>query len=244
MKQLKDKLAILFDSLTEKRRFLSMPLHRNDRVGMLYRCWGYVFTNLLKGAYYEFGVYKGDTCIESWKAYSGLKKWVESQLSSPEAWRREALKEYAHYPHHFYGFDTFEGMPENDEKNSTFSKDSFFASLNEVERKCLEKKMEIRFFKGLFSDIPEETMNDLQPAVIVNIDSDLYFSARDALEKVKDKLQQGTVLLMDDYNCFSADNSQGERRALKEFCLKYPRIQFEPWFIYATVGQAFICHLA
>jgi hypothetical protein len=42
-------------------------------------------------------------------------------------------------------------------------------------------------------------------------------SACDALEIVKPKLQQGTILMMDDWNCFRADNNQGERRALREF---------------------------
>jgi hypothetical protein len=42
-------------------------------------------------------------------------------------------------------------------------------------------------------------------------------SACDALEIVKPKLQQGTILMMDDWNCFRADNNQGERRALRGF---------------------------
>lgn len=243
MKILQGKVARIFESFQEKRQFLGNPLNRNDRVGMLNRAWGYVFTNLLKGAYYEFGVYKGDTLLESWNTYLCFKKWAESQVNSPEAWRREVIKEYIHYQHHFYGFDTFEGMPANQEENKTFSQGSFLASLGEVEKKCLDKKMEVKLFKGMFSDIPEEVIRDLQPAVIVNIDGDLYFSARDALEKVRGKLQQGTILLMDDYNCFSSDNSKGERRALKEFCLQYRQFQFEPWFAYQYAGQAFICHL-
>ena len=93
MKSMKEKISCFFDRLTEKRQFLSLPLNRNDRVGMLHRCWGYVFTNLLKGAYYEFGVYQGATLLESWKTFLHYRKWAESQLASPEAWRRKTMKE-------------------------------------------------------------------------------------------------------------------------------------------------------
>ena len=65
----------------------------------------------------------------------------------------------------------------------------------------------------------------------------------DALDIVKPKLQQGTVLLMDDWNCFCADNKQGERLAVKEFLEKNKHITLESWFPYAHTGQAFIVHL-
>lgn len=243
MKLLKGKVSEFLDRLTEKKQFISSPINRNDRVGMLHHCWGYAFTNLLKGAYYEFGVYQGSTLLESWKVYLNYRKWAESQLVSPEPWRRETMKGYIDYQHFFYGFDTFEGIPSNGEKNETFAKGTFLASLDAVKKKCLDKKMEVQLFKGLFSDIADESMADLQPAAIINIDSDLYASAKDALEKVRMKIQQGTILLLDDYNCFSADSAKGERRALKEFCAKYPQFRFEPWFVYSYVGQAFICHL-
>lgn len=219
------------------------PINRNDRLGMLHRAWGYVFTNMIKGAYYEFGVYKGDTFVQSWQVYKNYLRWVESQLSSPEQWRRETIKDYADFDHDFYGFDTFAGMPANDEGNKYFTQGTYLAPYAEVKNKCEKAKMRFKLYQGTFSDVSDSTMMGLQPAAVVNIDADLYGSARDALEKVMPKLQQGTILLMDDYNCFSSSQAKGERRALLEFCKKYPQFEFEPWFVYQHVGQAFICHL-
>lgn len=237
-------LRRLVSKYIEKKELVRFHINRNDKVGMLHRSWGLVFTNLLEGAYYEFGVYKGATFIDSWKEYFKFKEWAGSQINSSEHWRREMMKDYVNYKHEFYGFDTFSGMPDNKENNRTFAPGSFFATLEEVEKKCKSIGMRYRLFKGLFSNISDETLIHLQPAAIVNIDADLYSSALSALEKVRNKMQQGTILLMDDYHCFSSFNSQGERRALREFCEKYPKFKFEPWLPYHFTGQTFICHIS
>ena len=75
---------------------------------------------------------------------------------------------------------------------------------------------------------------------IVNIDGDLYESAKDALDIVKDHIQVGTVLLFDDYNAYNADNRKGERRAFIEF-QDQTKSKFEKWFTYHYSGQAFLC---
>jgi len=162
-------------------------------------------------------------------------------------WRRQIKHDFSH---HFYAFDTFEGMPDNQENMPVFAKGTFLSSLEEVrlagEKLGMFEGERIRYFKGMFKDIAKfkaEEIKQLQPAVVVNIDSDLYVSAVDALEIVRPKLQQGTVLLMDDWNCFRADRNQGERRALKEFLEKYPQVEVENWFSYSHTGQAFVVHL-
>ena len=102
----------------------------------------------------------------------------------------------------------------------------------------------IRYIKGMFADIAKtKVMESLRPAVIVNLDCDLYGSTVDALEMIKPKMQQGTVMMMDDYNAFCAAPDKGQRRALKEFLEKYPAVEAESWFPYSHVGQAFILHV-
>ena len=224
-------------------QFVRHPLNRNDRIGMLNKCWGYIFTNQVKGAYYEFGIHGGESFINSWKAYQILRRWRKAQEASTEEWRRKSVGDYASYNHDFYGFDTFEGMPKNNEKSITFAPGTFISSLEEVDNRCTKAGMKFKLFKGLFAEINDDILRGLPPAAIINIDSDLYTSANDALKKIKDKFQQGTILLMDDYNCFNADNNKGERRALKEFSEKNKYIDFESWFSYQYVGQAFICHI-
>ncbi len=227
--------------------YIKSDYNRYDRVGALHKAWGLVITNQMSGSYYEFGVYKGESFRDSYRVYLRYDGWMKAQSESHEMWRRKINWDLKHS---FYAFDTFEGMPENDENNESFSKGTFLSSLDEVksagEKIGMREGDQIKYFKGNFSDIAKERSDEfsnLQPAAIVNIDSDLYSSAVDALEIITPKLQQGTVLMMDDYNCFSANRNKGERYALSEFLEKHSEIEVEKWFPYLYVGQAFIVHL-
>jgi len=227
--------------------YIKFDQNRNDRPGAVFKAWGLVVTNKMKGGYYEFGVYKGETFRESYRIYREYVDWMQSQSRSDEIWRRKVKWESEHQ---FYAFDTFEGMPENSENNENFAKGTFLGSLEEVktagEKVGMVEGDRIKYFKGLFSDIAKnqsEEIEKLPPAVIVNIDCDLYASTVDVLEIIAPKLQQGTVLLMDDYNYFCVDRNQGGRRALREFLEKHPEVEVEKWFPYSHLGQAFIVHI-
>lgn len=147
--------------------------------------------------------------------------------------------------HHafFRGLDTFEGMPENNEGNATFAGKTFVSSLAKVESRCNRAGMsseQYSLYQGLFSASKKALTRDLRKIAILNVDSDLYESALDALTISEPYLQVGSVVMFDDYNAFNADNRKGERRAFREFCLT-SRYKFEPWFSYMYSGQAFLC---
>lgn len=225
------------------------PINRNDRVGALHRAWGHIFTNQIRGAYWEFGVYRGDAFRIAYQIYQDFFAWQQGQLFSSEPWRRKAAQEFATYRHHFYAFDTFTGTPENEEGNITFAAGNFYCSLEEFSRLNQEAGIEggehARYFVGTFAEIAKreaKTLKELEPAVIANIDCDLYSSARDALEIVGQKLTQGSVLLIDDWNTFAADRNAGERKAMREFLKSHPDLEIESWFSYQYAGQAFIVH--
>lgn len=230
-------------------RYLTSNINRNDRVGALHRAWGYIFSNQLRGAYYEFGVYFGDSFRNSYRVYGDFAHWIQSQLHSTETWRPKLAAHYADFAHEFYAFDTFEGIPENNEGNAAFQKGNFACDLATFRRlnSAVGIKDGGRFktFKGRFRDVAKNQSGDLeqlQAAAIVNIDGDLYASAVEALDIIAPKLVQGSVLLMDDYHHFAARNDAGTRRAVKEFLEKHPNLSLESWFAYEFVGQAFLVH--
>ncbi len=228
-----------------KSRLVTGNINRNDRSGALHRAWGHVYTSFIKGDYFEFGVYKGDSFIESYKNYLLFKDWINHQTISEEPWRREVAKEYVNHIPCFHGLDTFEDMPENDERNVTFSKGSFYADIDDVKKRCEHnglKSPELFLYKGEFKNTQEKLYKNVgdKKAVIINIDCDLYTSTIDVLKICESFIQIGTVLLFDDYNTFSADNKKGQRKAVREF-LKESNLELEPWFPYCYVGQAFLC---
>jgi hypothetical protein len=233
---------ILLRSFNLEPRY-EWPLHRNDRVGALHRAWGHVYTNHLVGDYFEFGVYKGGSFIASIQQYRLFRAWLEAELISKEMWRREVAHNYSQFSPRFYGIDTFQGMPQNDEGNVTFQEGTFKCDFDsviaEVEKEALG--VDYKLFKGLFMDCKESFLSiATRKAAVINIDGDLYQSTVDALNIVEERIQVGTVILFDDFNCYNANKNAGERRAFSEFRDK-SLYEFEEWFSYHYSGQAFLC---
>lgn len=209
---------------------------------MLHRSWGHIFSNHIKGDYVEFGVYKGDSLSESIYQYRQFYNWLKSQKKSDEKWRQEvANKSKLNEKVFFHGLDTFDGMPENNEQNFIFKKDTFKSNYNEVKKKLENFDEEILLYKGLFLDKKQEFLNNMEnrKISIANIDCDLYQSTMDAFNMIEIFLQIGSIVLSDDYNSFNADNNKGQRKALLEFKNQTSFI-FEPFFNYMFTGQAFL----
>src|SRR5438067_888414 len=137
------------NSLQKKLGYLNV--NRNDRKGALHRTWGYVFTNQIEGDYIEFGVYQGDSFVESYLSYLEFRQWVDGQLQSKEPWRVQLARELHSKTASFHALDTFEGMPANDEGSFFFAEKSFRGNLEKVRAKCERKGLrepQARFYKG------------------------------------------------------------------------------------------------
>jgi len=231
--------------IINRREFVRGNINRNDVYGVLNKAWGHIYSNLMTGDYFEFGVYSGHSLVSSFQNYMSFLQWNQKQLNSNEQWRIEVAKSTIDYMPTFHALDTFEGMPENDENNIDFAKGNFSASIEDVYNSCKEVGLcepQLRLYKGLFSDTKQDLVRDVgdRKAAIINIDCDLYFSAKEALEICEPFLQIGTIILFDDYNAFKADDNKGERRAFKEFNQK-TNYRFDSWINYFYLGQSFIC---
>src|SRR5271165_3537305 len=120
--------------------------------------------------YLEFGVWEGAT----------LKKWCELN-SNPQS--------------SFYGFDTFEGLPEDWNANhpkGAFHVQGKMPEIGDARARCV---------KGLFQEsLPgflKTFRNDRR--LVVHIDSDLYSSALYCLAKLNDFLAPGSLVLFDEF---------------------------------------------
>jgi len=229
--------------LLDKYKFVIGDIHLNNRAGMLHKCWGHVFSNHLFGDYIEFGVYHGDSFIDSIKQFKQFKQWLESQKLSSEKWRVDiALQSPLNKEIYFHGLDTFEGMPENKEGNFLFNKKNFLSSYEQVLNRINKHKFEkFYLYKGLFNEQKNNLLQNIKDRKIsiVNIDCDIYSSTVDSFDIIEDFLQIGSIISLDDYNNFNADNSKGQRKALIEFKTKTKWI-FEPFFSYMYTGQSFL----
>ena len=159
--------------------------------------------------YMEFGVYNGTSMFDYYNAYelNGINK-------------------------EFYGFDSFEGLPEETlDKLSPWHTAEF--SMGGVIDPRLLNNPDIKLFKGWF----KETLNPQTAALIgdkkcgiIHIDCDIYTSTIEVLEWIvkNDFLVEGTIIVYDDWAAYkqagldeSMEYSLGEARAHLEICEKY-----------------------
>jgi hypothetical protein len=110
----------------------------------------------------------------------------------------------------FYGFDSFEGLPEDWREG--FSKGCFSTGgvLPNV-------NSNVRLIKGLFCETLDNFLaNQVDNVSFLHIDCDLYSSTKYVLLKLKDRLIKGTIILFDEfYNYPGYEN--GEYKAWTEF---------------------------
>ncbi|HTQ97088.1 MAG TPA: class I SAM-dependent methyltransferase [Candidatus Acidoferrum sp.] len=120
--------------------------------------------------YLEFGVWRGVS----------LQKWCELN-SAPES--------------RFYGFDTFEGLPEDWNKNHPRG------SFDVAGKMPAPRDPRVNFTKGLF----QETLADFLKGfsgigrMVVHIDCDLYSSALFCLATLHPLLKPGSIIIFDEF---------------------------------------------
>ena len=181
----------------------------------------------IEGDYLEFGSFGGNSLA---LAYHCIKR------------RRLPMK--------FYAFDSFEGLPEvgGKDKDSGWVKGQFSCSLKDFKQNLRKKKVnlnEVTIIPGWYDKtLTKETKRNLpiKKAAVILVDCDLYESAVPVLEFIKEYIQDGTIIIFDDWFCIKGHPDKGERRAFREWLDKY--------FIKATEfhkcdwhGNSFIIHL-
>lgn len=102
----------------------------------------------------------------------------------------------------------------------------------------------IRIRKGFFSETFKAPIN--AKASIVHLDCDLYQSTVEVLDVLHrdEVLQDGTILMFDDWNCNRANPAYGQRRALGEFLERHTdRYSVSHYMNYGFNCAAYILHI-
>lgn len=161
-------------------------------------------------------------------------------------------------------FDSFTGLPDYESQIDVSSyeiggrdiwpdkmrfTDGFLSQFRESHEIHIRKKLSniirperIFVYKGFYADTLK---NDLPlKAAIVHIDCDLYQSTCEVLWGLfrMQALQDGCVLLFDDWNCNRANPNYGERRAFQEFLDGQKQFTATTWYSYGFNSMAFILH--
>lgn len=187
---------------------------------------------LSRGDYYEFGIFKG------YSFWAAQQKANEAGATSMR----------------FFGFDSFEGLPEVTEGPDT-STDDFYegqysCSYDAVYGALDEKGVDwdrTTLVRGFFDQslTPElREQHAMKPIAIALIDCDLYSSTRDVLQFIEPLLAAESILIFDDWNCFNKDDQKGQRKAFRELRERRGDLTVEPLFEYGSWGAGFLVRCA
>ncbi|MBL0686995.1 MAG: hypothetical protein JJV94_04125, partial [Sulfurospirillum sp.] len=84
-----------------------------------------------------------------------------------------------------------------------------------------------------------EICNDEKCAVIF-IDTDLMNPSIIALNFIKSILQEGSIIILDDYFAYKGDSSKGTSGALKHFLQNNPEVILREYYKYGHGGISFV----
>lgn len=176
-----------------------------------------------EGYYFEFGCHGANTMRMAWDSFHHLFDLT------------------------YVGFDSFEGLPDIAEidRQEIWRKGALATSEQAFRDACERHGMprdRLVTVPGFYDrTLTDETAARLSAGgvAVVYVDCDLYESTVPVLRFVRRFLQEGTVIVFDDWNCFNADPDRGERRAFREFREAEPRLHFEP-FAATAMQQAFV----
>lgn len=186
----------------------------------------------INGNYLEFGVFTGSSFNYAVK----VNKKIEKLFGKTNC--------------EFIGFDSFKGFGEvNEEDIHPGFTDNIF-SVNE--RKVINninkigRGEKIKLVKGFYQEtIKNKTPTDLEifnKTRVVMIDCDLKESTKLALEFIKPSLQEGTIVIFDDFLDYKGSIEKGEFGAFEDFKRENTQILFRRAFDYGYRGRAFIVY--
>jgi len=190
----------------------------------------------LKGDIFEFGVYQGYTSLLFAK---NMKKFELNDTS-------------------LHLFDSFVGLPDEQglDKNSYEFLSGVWlkGSMNVAEgldgyiHKKLGKILSpdrVHVVKGFFEATLESYFKDKKiKAKIVHVDCDLYSSSKYVLDLLfkNEIIQDGTVIIFDDWMTSLGNPNLGQRKATSEILEKYPHWSIEKYLNYGIGSHVFIAH--
>jgi O-methyltransferase len=213
------------------RRFVNDP-DWVDRESMVYKAGFIIAADTIEGDYLEFGVLAGNSFIKAFRAIQQANKELTTRTDTigvtlEDEKRRNALWE----SRRFFAFDSFEGLPEIgglDKHGTEFTKGKYVSSLSRFQNNVLNAgvpEARTKIVKGWFNETLTQATIDqhnLKHAAIVYIDSDLYESAKSALNFIKPLIVDGSIIMFDEWFGFRGNPEFGERKAFKEFVDEMP----------------------
>jgi O-methyltransferase len=215
---------------------LTTQIIRRDARSSTFLCAiDYINYEAVPGDVFEFGVFTG----------LSLAQFAHGHRFDPKGMERR-----------FVGFDSFAGLPPASEAHARWRpadcavNHSWHPLLATGARVTPEVTRDLFAACGLqapdlhvgaFAETVARVVPSQYSAIaLLHLDCDLYESTRDALERCAVALQDGVMVMFDDWFHYRGNPRKGQSRAFNEFLDAHPEWTASPYRSYATFCQAFI----
>jgi hypothetical protein len=208
-----------------------------DRWTMFVRAIDFVNFEAVEGDVLEFGVFGGVS----------LALLARANQLDPKGMERRIV-----------GFDSFRGLPDSRERHSRWKAGDCarihawhpFLAVGEP----VTEEVTLELFRrcglprpaleaGWFQDtMPKAIPGRYRAAALIHIDCDTYESTRFVLESTSSILQEGTVLLFDEWFSYQGNPNKGEARAFSEFLDAHPQWGARHYQAYGPFADSFILY--
>jgi O-methyltransferase len=203
----------------------------------------FVAWNQVEGDYLEFGVYRGASFAEAYRAIWNKRSNVRDYIDSPE------IEQWYQRRPRFVAFDSFTGLPGGEaERHADYEKGAYSCSedtfLSNIKNAGVDLGDVVTlpgFFDKTLTPESKEQLN-LKKASLVLIDCDLYESTVPVLNFITDLVGQGTIIIFDDWYRYKGSRHKGEQRACREWLEKNPDIALEKFWQQGPQAVAFLVH--
>ena len=213
--------------------------HNLEKARVLRKVFWHLNVEGMQGDYFEFGVAFGNS-LEAARLAAKSGRAPRLGISSPD--RR------------FFGFDTFESFSSNDkdDQHSTWQGRKFSFPYETV-KKRFRRRSNVTVLKGDASDLGSATVFDRSartqigpsPKVAVAMfDMDLKGPTTGALKFVFPMLQDGSILIFDEFFGFGGRPELGESGALQDFLADHPELRLREYAHYGDGGRVFQVHFS
>ena len=204
-----------------------------ERLVLFDRVMAFVSACRVPGDYLEFGCYDGGSLASCFEA-SRRQKTLDSMR--------------------FFVFDSFQGLPEPKGPDANgllvYKKGDYTCDLDSFKRNLKRQGVDLSHVTctpGWYNETLNEELKrrlSIKRAAVILIDCDLYESTVPVLDFIADYIQDGTVLIFDDWFSYKGRMDCGEARAFRQWLEKNPAIQATEYYKAGRTVMSFILHVA
>lgn len=190
----------------EERKITSLPSYfsknygLNSRLMFFKRAQYYLQVNRIDGIYAEFGSHECNTFRMALRTLGLPRK--PNKISK------------------FYAFDSFQGMPEpiGIDKQKIWYRSMNFTTKKDFLKIVKKDAHRVVAVEGFFEDtLRNYKFENNEKIALAYIDCDYYSSTTECLNFIKDKLQHGSLIAFDDWDCYYSDPKRGQKLAYEYF---------------------------